>query len=295
MKQRIITATIMAIILIPLFILGGWFTNILFAILAYVGTYELISLRSKKSNLPKICKFVLPLFSSMIVIISSLYGTEDVIYVLLVQLMLLLLLPIFNKRYTFNDVLMFIFGIIYCGVMFSIIANLRNIEIPSFESYKPEFTIYPEGLVLLTYLLITTMFTDIFAYIFGIKFGKHKLCPTISPKKSVEGAIAGTVFGAVFGTLFIFFQRYIFEFTIYNDVFYPNKPLIFILIFFAISIVLSIAGQLGDLIASKIKREYDVKDFGNIFPGHGGVLDRFDSSIYSSLVFVIILMILGVL
>ena len=162
MKQRIITAIIMAIVLIPLFILGGWFTNILFAILAYVGTYELISLRSKKSNLPKISKFILPLFSSMIVIISALYGTEDVIYVLLVQLMLLLLLPIFNKRYTFNDVLMFIFGIIYCGVMFSIIANLRNIEIPSFESYKPEFTIYPEGLVLLTYLLITTMFTDIF-------------------------------------------------------------------------------------------------------------------------------------
>ena len=65
--------------------------------------------------------------------------------------------------------------------------------------------------------------------------------------------------------------------------------------YFAISIVLSIAGQLGDLIASKIKREYDVKDYGNIFPGHGGVLDRFDSSIYSSLVFYIILMMLGVL
>lgn len=292
MKQRIITATIMAIVLIPLFILGGWFTNILFAILAYVGTYELISLRSKKGNLPKICKFIIPLFSSMIVIISSLYGTEDVIYVLLVQLMLLLLLPIFNKRYTFNDVLMFIFGIIYCGVMFSIIAKIRNIYFKLVGCYQPDFNINIDGLVLLTYLLITTMFTDIFAYLFGIKFGKHKLCPTISPKKSVEGAIAGTVFGAVFGTIFLFLNRYT---PVTWLICKSDNVFIVLLVYFAISIVLSISGQLGDLIASKIKREYDVKDFGNIFPGHGGVLDRFDSSIYSSLVFVIILMILGVL
>ncbi len=297
MKQRTITAIVMAIILVPLFILGGWFTNILFAILAYIGTYELINIRSKKSNLPKICKFIIPLFSTMIVIVSCLYGLEDVIYVLLVQFMFLLLLPIFNKRYTFNDVLMFIFGIIYSGVMFSIVARLRNIEFPSYSYINEEalIRINTTGLILVTYVLITTMFTDIFAYLFGIKFGKHKLCPTISPKKSVEGAIAGTVFGAVFGTLFIFLQKDIFAFTTYNDIFYTNKPFIFILIFFAISFVLSIAGQLGDLIASKIKREYDVKDYGNIFPGHGGVLDRFDSSIYSSLVFFIILMMLGVI
>ena len=295
MRQRTITAIVMAIVLVPLFILGGWFTNILFTIVAYIGTYELISLRSKKSNLPKICKYTMPLFSSMIVLVSCLFGTDDVIYVLLVQLMFLLLLPIFNKRYSFNDILMFIFGIIYCGVMFSLIAGLRNLEFPSFSSYKPKFDIYPVGLILVSYVLVTTMLTDVFAYIFGIKFGKHKLCPTISPKKSVEGAIAGTVFGALFGTLFMLICRSNIEWTLYNNVFHADNLFLYLLIFFGISIVLSIAGQLGDLIASKIKREYDVKDYGNIFPGHGGVLDRFDSSIYSLLVFNIILMILGVL
>lgn len=292
MKQRIITAIIMAIVLLPLFILGGWFTNLLFAVIAYIGTYELINIRSKKSNLPKICKFIIPLFSTMIVIVSCLYGLEDITYVLLVQFMFLLLLPIFNKRYTFNDVLMFIFGIIYCGVMFSIIAKIRNTYFKPIGCYQPDYNIYIDGLILLSYLLITTMFTDIFAYLFGIKFGKHKLCPTISPKKSIEGAIAGTVFGAISGTAFIFINRYV---PVTWLICKSDNIFIVLLVYFAISIVLSIAGQLGDLIASKIKREYDVKDFGNIFPGHGGVLDRFDSSIYSALVFYIILMMLGVL
>ena len=100
MKQRIITAIVMAIVLVPLFILGGLFTDVLFAILAYIGTYELINIRSKKSNLQKISKYIIPLFSTMVVIISSLYGLEDIVYVLLVQFMFILLLPIFNKRYT---------------------------------------------------------------------------------------------------------------------------------------------------------------------------------------------------
>ena len=97
MKQRIITAIVMAIVLVPLFILGGLFTDVLFAILACIGTYELINIRSKKSNLPKISKYIIPLFSTMVVIISSLYGLEDIVYVLLVQFMFILLLPIFNN------------------------------------------------------------------------------------------------------------------------------------------------------------------------------------------------------
>ena len=299
MKQRTITAILMIIILVPFFLLGNIFSTVLLSILAYIGTYEIISIHQQKSNIPNICKYIIPLFSSMIVLIISYFELIDIVYVLLVQLMCLMILPIFNKKILFKDVIIFIFSIIYCGVCFGIVSYLRNInlfkltsaEISSFSS-----NLNPDGLLLICYVLLVTMSTDIFAYIFGIKFGKHRLCPTISPKKSIEGAIFGTVFGAIFGTIFMIICRnYFSSIVAFVEVFKIDNIYLYILISFAISIVLSIAGQLGDLIASKIKREYDVKDFGKIFPGHGGVLDRFDSAIYGCLVFAIILLMLEVI
>ena len=105
--------------------------------------------------------------------------------------------------------------------------------------------------------------TDTFAYLFGMIFGKHKLYPSISPKKTVEGSLGG-----IFGSLILLnlFNFYILKFNI-------------VFIIFS-GIVLSIVAQLGDLFASKIKREIGIKDFSNIIKGHGGFLDRFDSIIF---------------
>ena len=156
--------------------------------------------------------------------------------------------------------------------------------------------IYGLGLILVIYMLVTTMSTDIFAYIFGCKFGRHRLCPTISPKKSVEGAISGTVLGSFLGTITLVVLVNIFKAPSFSCIVpSPIEQLGMVAFIFLVSVVLSIAGQLGDLVASKIKREYDIKDYGKIFPGHGGVLDRFDSSIYASLVLFIILMICGII
>lgn len=297
MKQRTITAIIMVIVLVPFVLLGGWASTILFSVLAYVGTYELISMHKTKSNIPNICKYTIPLFTTMIVLLSGIDGVtlNDLLYIVIVQLMFLLVMPIFNKNILFTDVLMFIFAIIYCGLTFSLITAIRNIYIPNLNIYDPVilgFNINQSGLVMLIYVFFIVMFTDVFAYIFGIKFGKHRLCPTISPKKSVEGAISGTVFGAAIGTIILVLFR---EPGITSVMFKTDNIYLFILFSFLLSLVISIAGQLGDLIASKIKREYGIKDFGKIFPGHGGVLDRFDSSIYASIVFFVALMLLGVL
>lgn len=105
--------------------------------------------------------------------------------------------------------------------------------------------------------------TDTFAYLFGMIFGKHKLYPSISPKKTVEGSLGG-----IFGSLILLnlFNFYILKFNIAFIIFS--------------GIVLSIVAQLGDLFASKIKREIGIKDFSNIIKGHGGFLDRFDSIIF---------------
>ena len=299
MKQRVITAILMAIVFIPFYFLGGWFITFLFSILSYIAMYELITMYQSKKNIPNVCKYIIPLFSSIIVLFSSFATAEDIIYVLLVELMFLLILPIFNKKIEMKDVIFFIFGIIYSGIGFAIIVTVRNIEMLYQDASIRLFdglNIYAVGLILFIFVLLSTMLTDIAAYQFGIKFGKHKLCPSISPKKSIEGSIAGTIAGALGGTLFMVILQFTLSKEYANAIklFKIDNIYLYALAIFGVALLLSIAGQLGDLIASKIKREYNIKDYGKIFPGHGGVLDRFDSSIYSFLVFIIILMISGV-
>lgn len=299
MKQRVITAILMAIVFIPFFFLGGWFITFLFSILSYIAMYELITMYQSKKNIPNVCKYIIPLFSSIIVLFSSFATAEDIIYVLLVELMFLLILPIFNKKIEMKDVIFFIFGIIYSGIGFAIIVTVRNIEMLYQDASIRLFdglNIYAVGLILFIFVLLSTMLTDIAAYQFGIKFGKHKLCPSISPKKSIEGSITGTIAGALGGTLFMIILQFTLSKEYANAIklFKIDNIYLYALAIFGVALLLSIAGQLGDLIASKIKREYNIKDYGKIFPGHGGVLDRFDSSIYSFLVFIIILMISGV-
>lgn len=297
MKQRVITAVIMGLILIPFLILGDWFIIGLITLLSYIAGYELLSMYQSKNQIPIICKYIIPLFSSMIVLTSAIGNMTDVVYVLLVEFMFLLIVPIFNKNIKTKDIIFFVFAIIYSGVTFTLMVQVRNLDAIYNGSIDYKlfgiFDIHTVGLVMTCYVLITTMFTDIFAYQFGVKFGKHKLCPTISPKKSIEGSIAGTVFGSVFGTALLVGFRYLLG---SDSVLLFNIENVYLYTFavFGISLLLSIAGQLGDLVASKLKREYEIKDFGKLFPGHGGVLDRFDSSIYTFLVFYVILMIIGV-
>ncbi len=114
-------------------------------------------------------------------------------------------------------------------------------------------------------ILVVAWGSDVFAYFTGRLFGKHKLIPEVSPKKTVEGAIGGIVFSVGLTILYGFIVAKATELT-------PNY-----IALAACGLILSVASQLGDLIASLIKREHGIKDYGNIFPGHGGVMDRFDS------------------
>ena len=107
--------------------------------------------------------------------------------------------------------------------------------------------------------------TDTFAYFVGVKFGKHKLIPKVSPKKSVEGAVGGIVGSLLLSLIFMYFTKI--------NINWATIPFL---------ILASVASEIGDLIASKLKRYAGIKDFGNILPGHGGVLDRFDSIILVS-------------
>ena len=126
------------------------------------------------------------------------------------------------------------------------------------------------GIFMVLYVLFCAWFGDSGAYFVGTFFGKHKLCPLISPKKTVEGLVGGVVTVGVVTVITVF---------IYNT-FVLNDVQLNYFVLVPLSMAASLVGVIGDLSASVIKREYDVKDFGNIMPGHGGVLDRFDSVIF---------------
>lgn len=142
-------------------------------------------------------------------------------------------------KYTINDALFLIGSILFIGLSFNMINIIRGYD-----------------LMYMVYLLLITTMTDTFALFTGKLIGKHKLC-SISPNKTVEGLIGGVAMGVFVSTAF------------YHTVINPSTPLV-LLVF--ISCVLCLIGQLGDLVFSFIKRYYDVKDFSNLIPGHGGVL-----------------------
>ena len=137
------------------------------------------------------------------------------------------------------------------------------------ETYPTKFDRHHD-LFFILFGLFAAWLCDTFAYFTGRFLGKHKMCPNISPKKTVEGAIGGVLGGVLSCViLFLIFDKY--YFTIHT---------ISIVWVIVVSAILSVVGMCGDLTASVVKRNFGVKDFGNILPGHGGVMDRFDSGLF---------------
>ena len=127
------------------------------------------------------------------------------------------------------------------------------------------------GIYLVWLILICSWGCDTCAYCVGVLFGKHKMAPVLSPKKSIEGAVGGVVGAAGLGALYGWFVNTKVEASVN-----------FIILFAIICAVGALISMVGDLAASAIKRNYDVKDYGKLIPGHGGVMDRFDSVIFAA-------------
>lgn len=174
------------------------------------------------------------------------YSWISLMSITFLSIIILLIVLTFKKGITLTDIAITFFGVFY---------------IP----FLMQHIIYLEGTIYVWLIFITAWGTDTFAYIFGSLFGKTKLCPRLSPNKTVEGSIGG-ILGAVLLTL----------------VFAKCFELSPLLKFALLSFLGAIVAQLGDLAASKIKRITGIKDFGFIMPGHGGILDRFDSILFTA-------------
>ena len=253
MTKRVISATVALAIFIPIFIIGGMLFDITVFVLAVLGLKEFLDVKKSKKEMPLFIQFISYISLGLIIFFNSSNNyLLSVDYRLIAGVFMTFLIPtiLYHDRnlYSINDAFYLIGGIFFLGTSFSLFIFLRS-----------------EGLLLLLYLLFISIFTDTFAYFTGLLIGKNKLLEDISPKKTIEGMIGGTVLGVFIASTF------------YSTVIDNTLPL-YIVIF--MTTFLSVIGQFGDLVFSAIKRYYDTKDFSNIMPGHGGVLDRLDSIIF---------------
>jgi len=268
MKTRIITGSILTVIL-GLFIYFGagsleWLFSGLMVILATVAAFEFNRMLNSNKEKAIYRNFAI-IFSFAFALLSVIFFKETwyylFVFIFLISLILLYsLIYVFVEEFKKEDFSEQILTVFYTSLGFIGFAFLRT-----------------KSLEIIIYLFLVTMLTDVFAYFIGIKFGKRRLAPKISPKKSVEGAVGGLIIATLIAVLFAGYFK-VFDFQIIWVIF--------------ITIFLSIISQLGDLLASKFKREYNIKDYSQIFPGHGGVLDRFDSSMFAAIFLMLFVMVI---
>lgn len=291
---RAVTGVILLAIIIPLLIIEGPWFMILGIIGSIIATFEMMNMFALKAESLKVLKYIIPFFSGVIVYLAVIAAKNNNYFWLFLSLIIAVIISMIiiifiknSKSYDFSNIVM---SLLYCGVFFGFVIALKYIPDSIININNSNVIINIKGPWSFAYIYTIVLFTDMSAYMFGTKFGKHKLCPTISPKKSIEGAISGLVFGSLFGAVALFLFGIINLKTAMN-----NEILVSIIIAISLSLVLSFVVQIGDLVASKFKRTYEIKDFSNILPGHGGIIDRFDSLILSGALFYIIIQVIMIL
>jgi len=177
------------------------------------------------------------------------------VFMALITMISLIALVIYYPKYSILDIGLTLFPVLYVGLMFSFMILLRDMQ---------------EGSFWIWLIAIAAWGSDTFAYFTGKTIGKHKLAPVLSPKKTIEGSIGGVVGAGILAYIYTLIYTHYGAFTL-------RQQMLWVII---AAILGAIISQFGDLAASAVKRYYDQKDYGYILPGHGGILDRFDSFIF---------------
>lgn len=245
----------MPIVALVLIFGNKYLVDIAISIIAIMALYEYFHCfkEEKENKALRWIGYASAIIIAFIHVIPQEYILKTIAAIIPVSILILFAqIIITDMKYNIKDIAITFFGICYIVIFLMFIPIIREM---------------PNGKILIWYVIIAAWGTDIFAYCIGRKFGKHKFSK-VSPNKSIEGCIAGTV-GAVICMLIYT--------AICNNVWNMNINYILISI---IGVVLSLVGQIGDFAASSIKRYTGIKDFSNLIPGHGGMLDRIDSVIF---------------
>lgn len=260
-KERVMSAVILVVLALAIFISGGYVLATVSLVLSLIAYRELMKAckLSEKKN-------VFGCFSGL-----ELFGYISIFAYYLVMVLLedrkWLLISIFGimiafmifyvfrfPNYTAREIMLAFFCLIYGPLSLTFIYMTRML---------------PQGAYLVWMILIGSWISDTFAYLVGMLIGKHKLAPVLSPKKSIEGAVGGVIGAGLVGMLYglLVLERYLTDMKV-------------AWVFAIIAMISAVISQIGDLAASGIKRNEGIKDYGNLIPGHGGIMDRFDSVIF---------------
>ena len=251
---RFRSAVILTIITLAALIVGDYLLFGILLVISLIGVRELYKVfKMENSILGAIGYLAVVAWYSLLVFDLG----DNALFMLILMLMVVMATFVFTyPKFETEQVMASIFGVIYVAVMLSYMYQVRMLE---------------DGFWLVWLIFIGSWISDTAAYCVGMLIGKHKLSPVVSPKKSIEGSVGGIVGSALVGAIYAF--------AIQDKLHMGINP---VLAFTVIGAASSVISQVGDLAASAIKRKHDIKDYGTLIPGHGGILDRFDSVIFTA-------------
>lgn len=251
MKERLIGGFFVAVITLITLLSGGIVSAVILTIVSLIGVYEYLKVYSLEKTAFAIVDYIGTLFFYVLIYLEK---GEFLFPLVVFVLMILLAIYVFMfPKYKDVDITKTFFGFVYVTVLLSFVFRIRSME---------------SGILLSFFVLISSWGNDVFAYLVGSAIGKHKFTPKVSPNKSIEGFVGGILGAGVIGFLF-------------GVIFADGIP--FSGLYCAVIASLgSVPAVIGDLAASAIKRDNGIKDYSHLIPGHGGILDRFDSVFFTA-------------
>lgn len=265
LKTRVKSAIILAILICGAFIwgsFGAWLFTGIASLLALIELYRVLGMSTKAPGYIGYIAcaiyyaFLFPGFYDLWHV-DFRYLFNPVLYIIFILVSMIISMVTAYPKYGIKDVMCASFGVFYCIIMFSFVYQTRHY--------------YERGLLYTFIIYVSAWFSDMGAYFFGRKFGKTKLHEKLSPHKTIEGALGGVLTAILSMTIVLRIFNCFYHFSLYEWI-----------TIYIITILACILSIFGDLLASSIKRAFNVKDYSNFIPGHGGVLDRFDSLIFTA-------------
>lgn len=280
MIKKRITGIIMAVVMLLLWIVQGWPLRIGFVAVMVISTWEMYSAFLAKGARP--IRWIGIAYAVLVVPVYLRFGMQALMPLMTVCCMLgmagVIIRGVRGGEIEFDSTVATIFPLLYPAALCTLVFPIMDL--------RPQL----HATVALAMLLLVPLMNDLFAYEIGARFGKRPFAPVISPKKTIEGALSGLAASVIFSMIVPIVAHILVNYVpLFQPHFAPMPPLWF---FALCGLMGGVAAEIGDLTASMVKRYCGIKDFGAIFPGHGGMLDRMDSVLFTACVIYVFFVVL---